>query len=814
MNIENFPPEEKALSSESDVEQKFLYPILSQPVPHGLGIPQEQIQTKPNITALEIDKGASRKRYHPDYVILTGGLPVMIVEAKKAGEDLADAVRECRLYASEFNSQYASGVNPCRYCLVSNGIRTELRNWDSDKILAEFSLPECVPSSASFAAFVRLVSYEKLHEAAHDALQRTKKHTVYRAINKVGGYSFQDDQIPYNNFGKILASEFQDIFNPSCYADRKRIVQEAYVRSLRRERYIEEIDRLIHLSCPPGVRPLPDIDDSADPKELLFRFSDLASLQNKTLLLVGDVGSGKTTFVDYLQHIACPEDIKQKLAWVRLDMNNAPVNRNEIYSWCRANLIEGIRNSSPVLDVASLEGLKKLYLNEIGEFDRAEGALFSKDSDDYKRRLADLLTQLKKDPTITLRCHERYLCTGRGKLLLVVFDNCDKRDREEQLLMFEVARWIQAEVRCLVILPVRNTTFELNRDQPPLDTAIKDLVYRIEPPGFQKVLRARLNLVLSQIKQKPKRLTYQVNGMNVEFSSENLDKFLGAIMNTLFKHEKFGRRMIFGLAGWNLRKAFEIFLEFCRSGYIEEGEIFFSQATGNDLHLPRGVVSRVLMRTNKRYYHGDQSYVKNLFQIDEHDPRLDHFVRCRILAWFHIRHREPGPSGHKGYFPLSHLQADLSILGLDEGIVRRECVYLIRNGCLIAEHLRQDELQSSDSVCITPAGHVHLELVQDVHYLAACAEDTWVADNQLCESTHRRITQQPRYHAFRWLNILETAREFVSYLKAIQTTAPALSMITASAQDPFHFDFDKLLHEIDAMIDQHRHRQRSERGNS
>ena len=207
------------------------------------------------------------------------------------------------------------------------------------------------------------------------------------------------------------------------------------------------------------------------------------------------------------------------------------------------------------------------------------------------------------------------LCTGRGRLLIIVLDNCDKRDRDEQLLMFQVAKYVQSEIRCLVILPMRHETFENHRLEPPLDTALKDLVFRIEPPSFQEVLKRRLGLVVKESRSiGPKKLSYHVGGKTIELPTEKLERFLHAMMAALFEHEHYGRKIIVGLAGWNIRKAFELFLEFCRSGFIREEDIFQQQAsTGQVANLSHGVVAKVLLRTNYRFYNGDESYVKKSF---------------------------------------------------------------------------------------------------------------------------------------------------------------------------------------------------------
>jgi len=62
------PPAPATLITESDVEQKFAWPLLTSTPPHGLGLTAAELFTKPDIRAFEIDKGQAAKRYFPDYI--------------------------------------------------------------------------------------------------------------------------------------------------------------------------------------------------------------------------------------------------------------------------------------------------------------------------------------------------------------------------------------------------------------------------------------------------------------------------------------------------------------------------------------------------------------------------------------------------------------------------------------------------------------------------------------------------------------------------------------------------------------------------
>ena len=92
------------LRTESDVEQKFLWPLLTTAIPGGAGLTTPDILTKVSIRRLEIGKGSNRKLYFPDYMVVLGGLPVMVVEAKAPGQPLDQALDEARLYANELNA--------------------------------------------------------------------------------------------------------------------------------------------------------------------------------------------------------------------------------------------------------------------------------------------------------------------------------------------------------------------------------------------------------------------------------------------------------------------------------------------------------------------------------------------------------------------------------------------------------------------------------------------------------------------------------------------------------------------------------------
>ena len=108
-NMNGFQIED--IDNESDVEQKFILPFLTESPPFGLGYDASDFKTKSEIRSFEIEKGTSKKLYFPDYIIVLHGLPVLVIEAKHPNDTtLPEALREARLYATQLN-QYSHRVS-------------------------------------------------------------------------------------------------------------------------------------------------------------------------------------------------------------------------------------------------------------------------------------------------------------------------------------------------------------------------------------------------------------------------------------------------------------------------------------------------------------------------------------------------------------------------------------------------------------------------------------------------------------------------------------------------------------------------------
>ncbi|AYL52871.1 MULTISPECIES: type I restriction enzyme HsdR N-terminal domain-containing protein [Citrobacter] len=762
----------KVKETESDIEQKIIYPFLTKKSVDGLGINKEYILTKRNIKSLEIGKGSTKKIYYPDYLVIINGVPVLLVEAKTPGEDLDSAFQEARLYALELNAKYESGMNPLTKIIATDGYEWLAGEWDNNQ--GSYRLNEISPVDKNCANFLEEFSFTALSKLSEEFIAKSKPRKFWKPRRMMGGKAAQNEEVGHNSFGATLISEYGNIFNPNTLNDRQFIAREGYISSKRRDRYTQPIDKIIRAAQPVSNSDSKLIEDTDNPKEIIEKFRGRSPLENKILLIVGSVGSGKTTFIDHLKEVALPNDIIKTTLWLRFNMNESPVSSGEVYDWLRGKIIQQCKLAYPDIDFDLLDNLKKLYSVEINKFNKGEGQLLS--GDEYNKELFKIIRECKSDLHETALAYTRYCGTERGKLVVIVLDNCDKRTLSEQLLMFQAAQWLQNEFRSLIILPLREETYDNYRDRPPLDTALKDMVFRIEPPLFNYVLHSRVQLVLKEMTKTSasNTLSYSLpNGFNVEYSKDERSYYLTSIANSIFVHDAQIRRMIVGLSGRNIRRALEIFLEFCTSGHITEGEFLKIRQSEGRYALPLHIVTRVLLRLNRRFYDSDNSYLKNIFSTEKDDERANHFTRFAILKWFYNNFGASGPTGLKGYFPLFALKNGLVKFGFSPKVITREVDYLLQGQCLVSEDFRETGITDEDLLRLSSAGFVHLDMLSNISYLAALAEDTLFPTEQIARRVSERMgSVQNQYNKEM---VSANAKELVDFLVNQRETIASFS---------------------------------------
>jgi type I restriction enzyme M protein len=124
------------LHNEASVEMFFVNRLLK-----DLGYRDSQIRPKEAISEIVVAVGSKRVNYKPDYVLTYRSVPRWVLDAKATDESLAKWVPQCSGYCLALNQEYEK-KNPVEFFVLTNGILTQVYQWDVGKPLLELSFSD------------------------------------------------------------------------------------------------------------------------------------------------------------------------------------------------------------------------------------------------------------------------------------------------------------------------------------------------------------------------------------------------------------------------------------------------------------------------------------------------------------------------------------------------------------------------------------------------------------------------------------------------------------------------------------------------
>ncbi|WP_133116384.1 hypothetical protein [Amycolatopsis antarctica] len=503
----------------------------------------------------------------------------------------------------------------------------------------------------------------------------------------------------------VQEDEVSDEFLEECYCTSGALSQYALVsKEILRSRYAE-------------VHKVAAVDNVAKGKKKEARLTgDLlsAALTRRPLVLLGDVGVGKTIFLKHFIRIEAADVLKKSIVFY-VDLLRQSSLLDDVRQYLVDSMISSLEAQAEV-DIFEGPFVRAVYNKEVNQFKKSlYGGLRETNPSEYARFELDMLSKLQADGLGHLRRSLEHLRGSRGTEFVLVLDNIDHHELEFQERLFVIGQSLSETWPLAVFMSLRPDTFYTSKKRGSL-TAYQPRVFTVEPPRTDLVILKRLDFARTQL-HRTGRLDSFPTGLTID--SDNLLVYLNVLVEA-FKNNNQLKELVDNLSSGNVRQALDFVSRFVGSGYVSTARILEVHDRGGLYTLPIHEFIRSILYGEYSHYDPRSSAVCNILDITSSDGR-EHFTLPIILAACQAR----GESSQNGYVDERNVYEHLQGLGYAVGQIEAQ----IQRGVdwKLLDVSRDDP--GMRSVRVTAAGgYMHQRMLTFFAYIDGMIVDTPIVD--------------------------------------------------------------------------------------
>jgi len=392
--------------------------------------------------------------------------------------------------------------------------------------------------------------------------------------------------------------------------------------------------------APDSIETVTHVDSARN-----FQLSDAAldSAGSRPVVVLGDVGVGKTSFFEHLyEHLDASEKVDTYFIHINLGIR---ANLSADIKTHVLNEIPAVLKTRYGVDIHDAGFVSAIYHQELIAFDSSiKGGLKTVDPTVYqKERIVFLQDRIDRRDS-HLQAALGHLSRGRGKHIILVMDNADQRKFEVQQEAFLIAQELASSRNLLVFVALRPSTFYQSKTTGAL-SGYQNKVLVIAPPPADEVLERRITFALrvAEGKISPVALT------GIRLRLDSVASFLKAVLRSIKTNDSI-RQFLGNITGGNTRSVIELFTGFCGSPNVDSEKIVRIEESQGNYRVPLHEFTKHALLGEYAYFNSQSSLVAcNIFDVSSADPR-EHFLASLIIAFLNsnlgVRDNDGFVAGH------------------------------------------------------------------------------------------------------------------------------------------------------------------------
>lgn len=433
----------------------------------------------------------------------------------------------------------------------------------------------------------------------------------------------------------------EDEFLEETYCTSGALSQYALVsKELLQARYASTFEKNGSISATPAVKKRGLSDE-------LLKDIFAAGLSRRPILLVGDVGVGKSIFIRHLIKVDAKEVFERAFV-LYIDFGSKPALANDLRPFVVREIIRQVFDTYGV-DIYERNFVRAVYHGELSRFARGVNADLKQSQPElFRMKEIEHLQQLTSMTEQHLKASLTHAVKGQQRQIVLFLDNVDQRPAQFQEEVFLIAQAFADQWPLTAFVSLRPDTFAQSRAKGSL-SAYQPRVFTIDPPRVDLVITKRLGFAQRQLEMHG-RLETMPEGLT--FQSGNLNLYLDMLIRA-FENEKSIIEFVDNMSAGNIRRALDFVASFVGSGHVDSEKIL--EAEEQDRHgyiLPLHEFLRAVAYGDFEYFEPSKSPLINVYDISSRDGR-EHFLPALLVAFIE----------------------QLGQLGGSEGYVARDAVY-------------------------------------------------------------------------------------------------------------------------------------------
>jgi hypothetical protein len=538
----------------------------------------------------------------------------------------------------------------------------------------------------------------------------------------------------------VGAPELEDDFLERCYSSNPTLSEYSMVsREILEARYAalaSEDDEATPVPARRGEQVSTDLK------------SDLlsASIGRRPLILLGDVGVGKSIFIRHFRRIDAKEILSQSIV-LSIDFGAEPALTSDLRDYVTEHFVTQLAEND--VDVESDKFVRNVYRAELQSFENSVyGRLKKTNPPEYDLRQIDLLGRKLAARDRHLQASLRYATRTQKRQAIVFLDNIDQRDFEFQELVFLIGQSLAQTWPATVFLSLRPETFYRSRRTGSL-TAYQPRVFTISPPSLREVIHKRIDFCLELVQHPESR--HQLMPTALDEQADRLAMYLKILARSFSRRPEL-LEFVENLSGGNIREALGFLNTFVGSGHVDTLKIFEIEEQDGDYLIALHEFVRAIIYGDHIHYTPQASPIANVLDTSTDDGR-QHFLMPLVLAYIE-RTGEVGGQG--GYVDVAHVMAFGQSLGFTPAQIEFALNYCAGKR-LLQSPGNANEAGQREYRITTVGAYTYKRLLGTFVYLDAVVVDTPIADADAAAKLSDERDVEAR---------LQRAKEFIAYLDA------------------------------------------------